>query len=321
MENLAMNEQTDDQNDKKDKKEILKEKRELKKLEMFMYDRTSSLRQTTRKIAEQGNYYTDLIKGTPKISSLNSSFNRDIKTTGKKRGRKPKKHIEIIQNNEQSNQQKKKRGRKKTVNITNNITNNIMNITNISNPGNELQDDEEEKEVLELVEDDMVNGSISSSNKKSKTQLSQNYSNNLDTSKNNKNQLLMKAATFKVEDEDLLIDDIPKDFNLDGVNRDFPHELEMYKKQKTEINTNINLLKTDTFINCDLRFLNFEMITSRIGFFDVIMIDPPWRIKGGQRNDTSFMFSNSKFNLEYNTLSNNQIISLPVEKLSKKGNY
>jgi N6-adenosine-specific RNA methylase IME4 len=50
------------------------------------------------------------------------------------------------------------------------------------------------------------------------------------------------------------------------------------------------------------------------------MIDPPWRIKGGQRNDSSFMFSNSKFNLEYNTLSNNEIVSLPVEKLSKKGN-
>jgi predicted RNA methylase len=83
-------------------------------------------------------------------------------------------------------------------------------------------------------------------------------------------------------------------------------------------NTSVEL-KSKTFINCDLRFFNFDMITSRIGFFDVVMLDPPWRIKGGQRNDSSFMFSNSKFNLEYNTLSNNEIVSLPVEKLSKKG--
>jgi mRNA (2'-O-methyladenosine-N6-)-methyltransferase len=79
------------------------------------------------------------------------------------------------------------------------------------------------------------------------------------------------------------------------------------------------MMPSKTYINCDLRFFNYELITSRIGFFDVIMLDPPWRIKGGQRNDSSFMFSNSKFNLEYNTMSNNEIISIPVEKLSKKG--
>ena len=97
-------------------------------------------------------------------------------------------------------------------------------------------------------------------------------------------------------------------------------EIEKYHLQKEiEHETVQNGLNSKTFINCDLRFFNFDILTSRIGYFDVIMIDPPLRIKGGQRNDSSFMFSNSKFNLEYNTLSNNEIISIPVEKLAKKG--
>jgi len=49
------------------------------------------------------------------------------------------------------------------------------------------------------------------------------------------------------------------------------------------------------------------------------MIDPPWRIKGAQRNNTSFMFSNNKFNLEYSTMSNSEIMNIPVGVLSKKG--
>ena len=51
----------------------------------------------------------------------------------------------------------------------------------------------------------------------------------------------------------------------------------------------------------------------------VILMDPPWRIKGGQQNDSSFMFSNSKFNLEYDTMPNQEIKNLKVEKLSNKG--
>ena len=51
----------------------------------------------------------------------------------------------------------------------------------------------------------------------------------------------------------------------------------------------------------------------------VILMDPPWRIKGGQQNDSSFMFSNSKFNLEYDTMPNQEIMNLKVEKLSDKG--
>lgn len=51
----------------------------------------------------------------------------------------------------------------------------------------------------------------------------------------------------------------------------------------------------------------------------MILVDPPWRIRGGQQNDSSFMFSNSKFSLEYETLSNQEIMNLRVDKLSKKG--
>ena len=50
-----------------------------------------------------------------------------------------------------------------------------------------------------------------------------------------------------------------------------------------------------TYINCDMRYFNFKYLTDRLGYFDVILIDPPWRIKGGEKNDTPFMFSNSKF--------------------------
>ena len=52
----------------------------------------------------------------------------------------------------------------------------------------------------------------------------------------------------------------------------------------------------------------------------VVYMDPPWRIKGGQMYDSQFMFSNNKFSLEYDTMSNKEIGDIQVEKLSKKGN-
>lgn len=49
--------------------------------------------------------------------------------------------------------------------------------------------------------------------------------------------------------------------------------------------------KHGTYINCDLRYFN---LTS-LGSFDVVMIDPPWRLLGGQRQgEEANMFSNSK---------------------------
>ena len=65
--------------------------------------------------------------------------------------------------------------------------------------------------------------------------------------------------------------------------------------------------------------VNFVLPLAVLNFCLVIVMDPPWRIKGAQQNDSSFMFSNSKFNLEYDTLSNQEIMNLKVERLSKKG--
>ena len=78
-------------------------------------------------------------------------------------------------------------------------------------------------------------------------------------------------------------------------------------------------LKSKTFINCDLRFFNLNFLVDQLGHFEVVHIDPPWRIKGAQRNNSSFMFSNNKFNLEYSTMSNQEIINIPVETLATKG--
>lgn len=63
-------------------------------------------------------------------------------------------------------------------------------------------------------------------------------------------------------------------------------------------------MKSDTYINCDIRFFNLKYLVEQIGQFEVVLIDPPWRIKGAQRNNSSFMFSNNKFNLDYCTMSN-----------------
>lgn len=78
-------------------------------------------------------------------------------------------------------------------------------------------------------------------------------------------------------------------------------------------------LNSQTYINCDLRFFNLKYLVEQLGHFEVVHIDPPWRIKGAQRNNSSFMFSNNKFNLEYCTMSNQEIINIPVEHLATKG--
>ena len=50
-------------------------------------------------------------------------------------------------------------------------------------------------------------------------------------------------------------------------------------------------------------------------------MDPPWRIRGAQQNDSQFMFSNSRFSLDYNTMSNQEIMNIRVDKLSNKGAF
>ena len=146
------------------------------------------------------------------------------------------------------------------------------------------------------------------------------------------NQNNFQSSTTKSTDQFLEKENLnskkSKNFsNLSNSFREkFPNEIYKYEKSQREklINEEENKekksrLKTDTFINCDLRYFNFDLLTKRIGFFDVVMLDPPWRIKGGQRNQGSFMFSNSRFSLNYDTLSNNDILSLKVENLSEKG--
>lgn len=79
-------------------------------------------------------------------------------------------------------------------------------------------------------------------------------------------------------------------------------------------------LETTTYFNCDLRYFNLDYVVEKFGAFDIVAIDPPWRIRGGQKNsDSPYMFSNNKFTLEYDTLSNQEIMDIPVEKLSAKG--
>lgn len=71
-----------------------------------------------------------------------------------------------------------------------------------------------------------------------------------------------------------------------------------------------------TYINADVRYLNL----SALGKFDVVLIDPPWRIRGNEASmDGKTMFNNSKFTLEYNTLSNQEIIDIDVGCLSDSG--
>lgn len=56
-------------------------------------------------------------------------------------------------------------------------------------------------------------------------------------------------------------------------------------------------LANNTYINCDVKYFNWEMFIEEVGKFDVLVIDPPWRIKGAQKNDSQFMFSNCRFSL------------------------
>ena len=144
---------------------------------------------------------------------------------------------------------------------------------------------------------------------------------------NLQNNKIFNSSTTKSTDEKIENLKIEKPKNLNNISQylkdNYPNEILKYEQiqnKEKENSEEKNLkLQTDTFINCDLRYFNFDILISRIGFFDVVMLDPPWRIKGGQRNQGSFMFSNSRFSLNYDTLSNNDILSLKVENLSQTG--
>jgi mRNA (2'-O-methyladenosine-N6-)-methyltransferase len=91
---------------------------------------------------------------------------------------------------------------------------------------------------------------------------------------------------------------------------------EAIEKAKTELR---EPSAPGTFLNCDVRYFNWELFIKEVGKFDVLIIDPPWRIKGAQQNDSQFMFSNCKFSLEYNTMGNSEIARIPLDLISDEG--
>jgi N6-adenosine-specific RNA methylase IME4 len=281
-----------------DRKKRMKEKKELKMLERFQYDsREKTFRASTRKIMEQQNFYTDYIKGVPQI--IVSDTGSEKVNIGKKRGRKTKNRTD-----EGSSVKTPK-----TSNGYNNLEDMDLSSTN-------------SQKDMSVTKDINFNPKDSGSNIGNQSILNEShYNTNTKTYIPIDIDILRKQFRIQRQNSNENTDENEETLKIRmTLEKDYNLEYEQYMRNKlnTDIMSN-NDWASKTFINCDLRFFNYDLITSRIGFFDVIMIDPPWRIKGGQRNDSSFMFSNSKFNLEYNTLSNNEIVSIPVEKLSKKG--
>lgn len=76
----------------------------------------------------------------------------------------------------------------------------------------------------------------------------------------------------------------------------------------------IKPFKGGHYINCDLRYFTL----SSLGKFDVILIDPPWRVIQS-RPQEAMMFSNTNFKLNYNTLSYEEIMDINVGSLCDQG--
>lgn len=62
-------------------------------------------------------------------------------------------------------------------------------------------------------------------------------------------------------------------------------------------------LNTTSYISCDLRYIDPEEISSKFGYFDIIVVDPPWQSTEN----------------EPNSLTNQEILNIPLEKLSRGG--
>lgn len=74
--------------------------------------------------------------------------------------------------------------------------------------------------------------------------------------------------------------------------------------------------KDGTWINCDLRQYDLR----KLGKFDVVLVDPPWRIRGAQvTSEERNMLGTSKMALEYNTMSSEEIMGLNIGSLSDRG--
>jgi len=332
------------------KEKLLQEKRERRLIERLSIYRERTFRESTMKIKKQGGeFYSNHLKGVPKKFSEDS-----LKETNKK-PRKNKKN-ESKTKTPNSNKKDSFLGKKSIISeiiskekiidlnsknieieeqpianrcfVDNEFEKNNSDVNNNNNNsyGNMIQ-----PVSLDYLENNFQMDAENSliSNKKNKKMNNENKDDSNDMSiqipMNNNNQVINNSSEDLKDKNTKISEGKFKVKTLEDLKKNYPSEIEFYDKQKN-YNNNGNVcynttLNTKTFINCDLRFFNLDLIVNRVGFFDVLYIDPPWRIKGGQRNDWSFMFSNSKFNLEYNTLSNNDILSLPFEKLSKKGNY
>lgn len=73
-----------------------------------------------------------------------------------------------------------------------------------------------------------------------------------------------------------------------------------------------------TWINCDVRYFDFSILKGVN--FEVVLMDPPWRLRGSEvQSIQRSMFTNSKFALNYNTLSDNEIFDLDIKSLSSSG--
>lgn len=107
----------------------------------------------------------------------------------------------------------------------------------------------------------------------------------------------------------------------------FPSCVGVAENQKTssslrrQIREQIRRLNDGYYINCDLRYFNLAYLRECVGNFDVVLIDPPWRIAGGQRASTPNgpMFTNNHWAVNYNTLSNEEILDLDIGCLSNSG--
>eukprot|EP00871_Galdieria_phlegrea_P001917 jgi/Galph1/2726/GphlegSOOS_G1420.1 len=79
------------------------------------------------------------------------------------------------------------------------------------------------------------------------------------------------------------------------------------------------------YINCDLRYFNLGYLREKLGSFDVVLADPPWRIRGAEKKCSSdgimnTMFSNSRWQaMKYRTLSFQDIRDMDIGCLSDEG--
>jgi mRNA (2'-O-methyladenosine-N6-)-methyltransferase len=90
---------------------------------------------------------------------------------------------------------------------------------------------------------------------------------------------------------------------------------------RKELREQIKRLNGGFYINCDIRYFNLFYLRECVGNFDVVLIDPPWRIAGGQRTSmpNGPMFTNNQWAVNYQTLSNEEILDIDIGCLSSSG--